>query len=68
GEINLTNVEELIKKYIKIGADSPEHLAKNYLEKAPKNIIERFKGYTIFPLILAGIIDGFNPCAFAPII
>ncbi|MFH1584380.1 MAG: hypothetical protein ABIA56_04645 [Actinomycetota bacterium] len=68
GEINLTNVEELIKKYLKIGADSPEHLAKNYLEKAPKNIIERFKGYTIFPLILAGIIDGFNPCAFATII
>ena len=66
--INRTDTEELINKYIFTGTDSPEQLVKNYLKDAPESIIERFKKFTILPIILAGLIDGINPCAFATLI
>ena len=66
--ITKINTEELIKKYLLKGTDSPEQIAESYIQEAKKDLVERFKGYTIFPLIFAGIIDGFNPCAFATII
>ncbi len=67
-EINKVNFEELIERYSSKGTISPEELVQGYIEGAHKNIVERFKEYTIFPIILAGIIDGFNPCAFATLI
>ena len=67
-EINKVNFEELIERYSSKGTISPEELVQGYIEGAHKNIVERFIEYTIFPIILAGIIDGFNPCAFATLV
>ncbi len=38
------------------------------LEKGGKNIVERFKAWSLSAVLIAGLIDGINPCAFATII
>lgn len=37
-------------------------------EKGAEEIIREFKGFRILPIIVAGLIDGINPCAFATLI
>ena len=66
--VNKNNTEKLVEKYLLAGTDSPEQLAQDYMKKAHEDLIERFKRFNIFPIILAGLIDGINPCAFATLI
>ncbi|HON57140.1 MAG TPA: hypothetical protein PLJ38_08985, partial [bacterium] len=40
----------------------------NYQKNPNLKIFERFKNFKILPIVLAGLIDGINPCAFAVII
>ncbi len=63
-EINLAHLDSLMIKY-KHGC--PEHGSLN-LGSAEKNIIERFSKFSIFGIMLAGLLDGVNPCAFATLI
>ncbi|OGS21964.1 MAG: hypothetical protein A3J83_00895 [Elusimicrobia bacterium RIFOXYA2_FULL_40_6] len=35
---------------------------------AENNIVQRFKSFSLLPIMVAGLIDGINPCAFATII
>ena len=66
--IKFTSVEPLIKKYLPNGTKIPWNEAKPLLEGASNTIIERFKSFGIFTIVIAGLIDGINPCAFATII
>jgi cytochrome c biogenesis protein CcdA len=66
--INKNNSEKLVRKYLLTGTDSPEQLAQDYIKKAHQDLIERFKRFNVFPILLAGLIDGINPCAFATLI
>lgn len=63
-EINLAHLDSLMIKY-KQGC--PEYGTLN-LRSAEKNIIERFSKFSIFGIMLAGLLDGVNPCAFATLI
>jgi len=38
------------------------------LTSAEKSIIERFSKFSIFGIMLAGLLDGINPCAFATLV
>ena len=67
-EINLKNIENLLKKYEKTTSICIWDLTKEEIEKAEKNIISRFGSFNIFTVILAGLIDGINPCAFAVLV
>lgn len=49
-------------------AEPPWERAKPYLESSEDKIVDRFQSFGIFTIILAGLIDGINPCAFATII
>lgn len=66
--VNKNNTEKLVEKYLLTGTDSPEQLAQDYMKKTHEDLIERFKRFNIFPIILAGLIDGINPCAFTTLI
>jgi len=62
--ITLKNVNALIKKY-------EEGVSKfNTLndEHAQDSILKRFSQFSILGILLAGLIDGVNPCAFATLI
>lgn len=61
--------QKLIAKYQGKGAPPPwEKVTKEALEKGGKSIIERFKRWSLSAVLIAGFIDGINPCAFATII
>ncbi|OGS21921.1 MAG: hypothetical protein A2252_04080 [Elusimicrobia bacterium RIFOXYA2_FULL_39_19] len=36
--------------------------------EAQETIVEKFKSFRLLPILIAGLIDGINPCAFATII
>lgn len=58
----------VIEKYIQAGGAEPitiEPLAKKKIEE---EILARFRTFQILPILLAGLADGVNPCAFATIV
>ena len=66
-EIRYQRVKDLIKKFpgdsILIG-----RVPQDYFDYARDRIITRFRKLSILPIIIAGLIDGINPCAFATLI
>jgi cytochrome c biogenesis protein CcdA/thiol-disulfide isomerase/thioredoxin len=63
-EINLANLDSLSLQY-KQGSTDYKALD---LDRAEKNIVERFARFSIFGIMFAGLLDGVNPCAFATLI
>ncbi len=60
---------KLVSKYQDKGAPPPwEKVTKEALEGGQKKIIDRFKQFSLWGVLIAGLIDGLNPCAFATII
>lgn len=58
-------LDALLKEYVKTGTkNKPWEEAEKIREKAKENILNRFKSFGILPIILAGLVDGINPCAF----
>jgi hypothetical protein len=61
--------KRLVVKYEGKWAPPPwEKVSQQALEKGGKNIVERFKAWSLSAVLIAGLIDGINPCAFATII
>jgi hypothetical protein len=68
-DLHLESFDILIAKYRDKGAPPPwERITEEALEKGEKNIIERFRRWSLSAVLVAGFIDGINPCAFATII
>ncbi len=68
-ELNQESFQKLIAKYQGKGAPPPwEKVTKEALEKGEKSIVERFRKWSISAVLIAGFMDGINPCAFATII
>ena len=77
-EITESKVEELILKYAEKGASISASESKPTLttptptpeetKKAEESIIERFKSFGALAILLAGLIEGLNPCALATLI
>jgi cytochrome c biogenesis protein CcdA len=63
-DITYAALDSLIRKYAR-GSVEYETLD---LKAAEQHIIERFSRFSIFGIILAGLLDGINPCAFATLI
>lgn len=62
--ISAENLENLVQKY---SAGSPR-LDTLKFTTAEKSIVERFSKFSIIGVMIAGLLDGVNPCAFATII
>ena len=68
-DLHLESFQKLIAKYQGKGAPPPwEKVTKEALEKGEKSIVERFRRWSLSAVLVAGFIDGINPCAFATII
>jgi hypothetical protein len=68
-DLHLESFQKLISKYEGKGAPPPwEKVTTEALEKGEKSIVERFKRWSLSAVLIAGFIDGINPCAFATII
>ena len=61
--------KEVVSKYQGKGAPPPwEKVTQEALQSGEKKIIDRFKQFSLWGVLIAGLIDGLNPCAFATII
>jgi hypothetical protein len=67
-EITESRVEGLIVKYEKAEGTSALKVEKGEIEKAEESIIERFKSFGVFAILLAGLVEGLNPCALATLV
>ena len=77
GEITESKVEALIQKY-ESTAPSPARRTSSpagglsptqeELKKAEETMVERFKSFGVLAILLAGLIEGLNPCALATLI
>lgn len=68
-DLHQESFQKLIGKYQGKGAPPPwEKVTKEALEKGEKSIVERFRRWSLSAVLVAGFIDGINPCAFATII
>ena len=47
---------------------SPGVVEKGEIKKAEESIVNRFKSLGVLNVIIAGLINGSNPCAFAALI
>ncbi len=63
------NFQKLVSKYQGKGAPPPwEKVTQEALKNGEQRIIERFKKFSLSAVLIAGLIDGLNPCAFATIV
>jgi cytochrome c biogenesis protein CcdA len=63
------NFRKLVSKYEGKGAHPPwEKVSQEALENGEQRIIERFRKFGLSTVLVAGFIDGLNPCAFATIV
>jgi thiol-disulfide isomerase/thioredoxin len=67
-EITETRVEALIEKYEKGEGASALKVEQGEMKKAEETIVERFKAFGIFAILLAGLVEGLNPCALATLV
>jgi cytochrome c biogenesis protein CcdA/thiol-disulfide isomerase/thioredoxin len=65
GEITEEKIEELLEAEKE--RPTGEFLPKDFRE-AEESIIHRFKSFRLWAVVLGGLIDGINPCAFATLI
>lgn len=63
-DITLQHVEALIGKY-RNGA--PEYNVSQFAT-AEQTILERFSRFSLIGILVAGLVDGVNPCAFATLV
>ncbi|MFW6136037.1 MAG: cytochrome c biogenesis CcdA family protein, partial [Chloroflexota bacterium] len=62
-DITSDAVLDLAEKYAPTGAD--RFWGDFDPREASQSLIERFRSFGVFTVILAGLVDGLNPCAFA---
>jgi cytochrome c biogenesis protein CcdA len=67
-DITESKVESLIQKYEKIETKATLEVGKEEIQKADASIIERFESFGIPAILLAGLIEGLNPCALATLV
>ena len=61
--------QKLVSKYQGKGAPPPwEKVTQEALKGGEERMVERFKRFSLSAVLIAGFIDGINPCAFATII
>ena len=63
------DLKNLVSKYQGKAVPQPwEKVTEDALKGGEQKIVERFKQFSIWGVLIAGLIDGLNPCAFATIV
>ena len=67
-EITESTVEALIEKYEKVDAKSAIKVEQGEVKKAEESIVERFQSFGVLAILIAGLIEGLNPCSLATLV
>jgi len=68
GEITESKVEALIATYERVETPSALNVEEGEIQKAEASMIERFQSFGVIAILLAGLIEGLNPCALATLV
>ena len=67
--ITRKDLSGLVDRYTKTGAEAVwKQFDDAELKNAERKIQSRFQSFSIFVIIMTGLVDGINPCAFATIV
>ncbi len=67
-EITEDRVGALVEKYEKAGESAVLKVEQGEVKQAEEAIVERFKSFGVFAILLAGLVEGLNPCALATLV
>jgi cytochrome c biogenesis protein CcdA len=68
-DLDARSLKALLDGYTSSGAEKVwENWQETAGEGAQKSIVERFRSLGVFTVVLAGLVDGLNPCAFATLV
>ena len=67
-EITESRMEALIEKYEKVETKSALKVEQGEIKKAEESIVERFESFGVLAILLAGLIEGLNPCSLATLV
>jgi cytochrome c biogenesis protein CcdA len=68
-DLEASSLEELLIKYAPTGTERYwENWEATGGAEAQQSIVERFASFGVLTVVLAGLLDGLNPCAFATMI
>jgi len=65
-DLNLERLTTLVDRYSASGSEPPWETVST--GQAQQSIVERFRSFGALTVLMAGLIDGVNPCAFAGLI
>ncbi len=68
GEIREALVRALIEEYQTLAGEPIWEIVSDDTARAAQGIIQRFQALGVLTVVVAGLIDGVNPCAFSTII
>ncbi len=67
-ELHATSLEELLDRYAETGAEPLCVGSEAASDETASSIIERFRSFSLATVLVAGLVDGLNPCAFATLV
>jgi thiol-disulfide isomerase/thioredoxin len=67
-EIVESKIEALIAAYEKLETTSALKVEERERQQAETSMIERFKSFGVLAILIAGLIEGLNPCALATLV
>lgn len=67
-ELHATSLEELLDRYAETGAEPLCVGSEAASNETASSIIERFRSFSLATVLVAGLVDGLNPCAFATLV
>ncbi|MBM4349589.1 MAG: hypothetical protein FJ106_06835 [Deltaproteobacteria bacterium] len=67
-EITEAKVETLIAAYEKLEMTSALKVEDREMRQAETSLIERFKSFGVLAILVAGLVEGLNPCALATLV
>jgi thiol-disulfide isomerase/thioredoxin len=67
-EITESGLEALIEKYQEAGESTAVKVEQTEVKQAEEAIVERFKSFGVLAILLAGLLEGLNPCALATLV
>jgi len=67
-ELHASSLEEMLARYADTGAEPICVGSEAGREETASSIIERFRSFSLATVLVAGLVDGLNPCAFATLV
>ena len=67
-DLHTRNLEALIRRHAAAGAEAAWEAREASQDESATNIVERFRSFGLLTVLVAGVVDGLNPCAFATVV